>query len=155
MPDDRLKDVSVNAPIKMLMDKGEEGNADGEVPCPLAPLPEFEMRHVSVKKTNIKSLKEIALMLNLAMAGKKEVLFNRICDSPHVTKLSADEFEYRNAKVAGQKIPSWVLLTPEDVPSVDGIDMGTGAKKGLFGPAVSLVAQPRGSTTRKERAAFR
>jgi hypothetical protein len=124
--DDRLEDVSANVPVKevhefMLMGKGEEGNADGEVPCPLAALPEFEMRQLSVKKTNIKFLKEIALMLNLAMTGKKEVLFNHICDSPHMTKLSADEFEYHHAKVAGQKIPTWVLLTPKDIPFVDGI----------------------------------
>jgi hypothetical protein len=137
--DDRLEDMSVNAPVKevhefMLMGEGEEGNADGEVPCPLAALPEFETRQVSVKKTNIKSLKEIALMLNLAMTGKKEVLFNCICNSLHVTKLSEDEFEYHHAKVASQKTPTCVLLTLEDVPSVDGIDMGTGAKKGFFGP---------------------
>ncbi len=136
---DRLEDVSINAPVKevqefMLMDDDEEGNADGEVPCPLAALPEFKMRQVSVKKTNIKSLKEIVMMLNLAMTGKKEVLFNRIHESPHVTKLSADEFEYRHAKVAGQKILTWVLLTPKGVPYVDGIDMGTGAEKGFFGP---------------------
>ncbi len=137
--DDRLEDVSVNAPVKevhefMLMGKGEEGNADGEVPCPLPALPEFKMRQVSVKKTNTKSLKEIALMLILALTGKKEVLFNRIHDSPHVTQLSVDEFEYRHMKVAGQKIPTWVLLTPKYLLSVDGIDMGTGAKKGFFGP---------------------
>jgi hypothetical protein len=137
--DDRLEDVSVNAPVKevhefMLMDEGEEGNAYGEVPCPLAALPEFETRQFSVKKTNIKSLKDIALMLHLAMTCIKQVLLNHICDSPHMTKLSADEFKYRHVKVAGQKIPSWVLFTPKDVPSVDGIDMGTGAEKGFFGP---------------------
>ncbi len=109
--DDRLEDVSINAPVKevhefVLIDEGEEGNADGEVPCPLAALLEFKTRQVSVKKTNIKSLKEIALMLNLAMTGKKEVLFNHICNSPHVTKLSADEFEYCHMKVARQKIPT-------------------------------------------------
>ena len=32
------------------------------------------------------------------------------------------------------KIPKWVILTPEEVPLVDGIDMGTGAEKGFFGP---------------------
>ena len=31
-------------------------------------------------------------------------------------------------------IPTWILLTPEDVPAVRGIDMGTGAERGFFGP---------------------
>ena len=49
-------------------------------------------------------------------------------------KLSADEFEYSHAPPSGDKIPKWVILTPEEVPLVDGIDMGTGAEKGFFGP---------------------
>jgi hypothetical protein len=32
------------------------------------------------------------------------------------------------------KVTTWIILTPEAVPSVDGIDMGTGAQKGFFGP---------------------
>ena len=44
-----------------------------------------------------------------------------------MTKVSEDEFEYRHASVVGVKVPTWIILTPEAVPSVDGIDMGTGA----------------------------
>ncbi len=86
------------------------------------------------------TLKEIAALFNLASsAPKKEVLFNRIRDSPHVTKVSDTEFEYRQPKMAtamvsGAKIPTWILLTPEEVPPVAGIDMGTGASLGFFGP---------------------
>ena len=108
---------------------GEEGNAyGGDV------APEFETRQVLLKKTNIKTLRDIALKLNLGQAGLKEVLSDRIRDSPHVRKVSEVEFEYRHAKGTGKKIPTWVLLTPKDVPSVDGIDMATGAEKGFFGP---------------------
>ncbi len=66
------------------------------------------------------------------------MLFNRIRDFPHVTKISKNEFEYRRPKTGasagGKKIPTWILLTPEEVPSVDGIDMETGAQSGFFGP---------------------
>jgi len=87
----------------------EEGIAD-EV---AAPTQEFETRTVQLKKMNVKSLKAIASMLNLAGNGKKEVLFNRIRDSPYAIRVVNDqEFEYRHPKVAGEKIPTWILLTP-------------------------------------------
>ncbi len=85
-----------------------------------------------MKKTNVKTLREIALKLNVA--GLKKVLFNCIRNSPHVRKVSEADFEYHHAKAAGDKIPTWVLLSPEDLPSVDEIDMATGAEKGFFGP---------------------
>ena len=129
---DRLEDISVDTPVKdlheFMLAGGEEGNADGDV------APEFETRQVLLKKTNVKTLREIALKLNVGQVGLKEVLFNCIRDSPHVRKVSEAEFEYRHAKAAGDKIPTWVLLSPEDLPLVDGIDMATGAEKGFFGP---------------------
>jgi hypothetical protein len=103
--------------------------------------PEFEMVRAALDRgTSVAALKEIAKMLNLSgCAQKKEVLFNRIRDSPHVIKISATEFEYRRPKTGaasagGKNIPTWILLTPEEVPSVDGVDMGTGAQSGFFGP---------------------
>jgi hypothetical protein len=88
---------------------------------------------------SVAALKEIAKMFNLSGgAQKKEVLLNRIRDSSHVTKISETEFEYRRPKTGassgGKKIPTWILLTPEEVPSVDGVDMGTGAQSGFFDP---------------------
>jgi hypothetical protein len=116
---------------ELIAGEGEEGTAD-EV---AAPTQEFETRTIQLKKTNVKSLKAIAIMLNLAGNGKKEVLFNRIRDSPHAIRVINDqEFEYRHPKVAGEKIPTWILLTPEDVPTVEDIDMQTGAEKGFYGP---------------------
>ena len=82
----------------------------------------------------MKSLKEISVLLNLAGKGKKEEIFNHIRDSPHVIRVSDKEFQYRHPKVAGEKIPTWIRITPEDVPTVDGIDMNTGTKKGFYGP---------------------
>ena len=89
--------------------------------------------------TSIATLEEIAKMFNLSVfAQKKEVLFSRIHNSPHVTKISETVFEYHcpktGASAGGKKIPMWILLTPEEVPSVDGIDMGTGAQSDFFGP---------------------
>jgi hypothetical protein len=90
--------------------------------------------------TSVAALKEIAKMFNLSGgAQKKEVLFNRIRDSPHVTKISKTEFEYRRPKTGaasagGEKIPTWILLTPKQVPSVNSVDMGIGAQSGFFGP---------------------
>jgi hypothetical protein len=88
----------------------------------------------------VSALKDIVALFNLASsAPKREVLFNCIRDSPHVTKVSDTEFEYPRPKtatatVSGVKIPTWILLTPEEVPRVAGINMGTGALLGFFGP---------------------
>ena len=78
-------------------------------------------------------LNAIALMFKLSPHGKKQLLFNRIRNSSEVTKVSDDEFEYQHVSVVGAKVPTWVILTPEVVPPVDGIDMGTGASIGFFG----------------------
>jgi hypothetical protein len=102
--------------------------------------PEFEMVRAALNwGTSVAALKEIAMMFNLSGGAQKmEVLFNWIRDSPHVTKISETEFEYRRPKTGasagGKKIPMWILLTPEEVPSVDGVDMGTGAQISFFGP---------------------
>ena len=79
--------------------------------------------------TSVAALKEIAAYLNLSGAApKKDVLFNRIRDSPRVTKISESEFEYQRPKMGGgssvghqMKIPTWIVLTPEDVPSVTSL----------------------------------
>ncbi len=54
-----------------------------------------------------------------------------------MTKISDTTFEYQQAKTnvsGGVKIPTWILLTPEEVPPVGGEDMGTSAQIGFFGP---------------------
>ncbi len=73
------------------------------------------------------------MMLNLAVHGKKEVLFNCIRDSSYAIRVVNDqEFEYRHPIVTGD--PTWILLTPKDVPTVKDIDMQTSAEKGFYGP---------------------
>jgi hypothetical protein len=62
------------------------------------------------------------------------LIFNRIRDSSAVTKVGEDEFEYRHTSVVEAKVPTWIILTSEAVPPVNGIDMGTGAQQGFFGP---------------------
>ncbi len=112
---------------------GKEGHADGA--AEVAPIAvEYEARRVVLQTTNVKTLKAIAIMVNVATNGKKQLLFNRIRDSSEMTKVSADEFEYCHASVVRVMVPTWVILTPEVVPPVNGIDMGTGAQKGFFGP---------------------
>jgi hypothetical protein len=56
--------------------------------------------------------------------------------SEKITKwpFSDDSFEYRRAVVAGEKIPTWIVLTPEPVPPVPGIIMATGAQEGFYRP---------------------
>ncbi len=109
---------------------GEEGgnNADGAAEVdPMTTAVEYETRRAVLQMTN-------ALMVSVSTNGKKQLIFNRIRDSSAVTKVSKDEFEYRHASVVGAKVPTWIILTPEAVPSVDGIDMGAGAQEGFFGP---------------------
>ena len=145
--EDALDDIFVDdGPMKEIhefmliagrgVDGEEEGNADGaaEVEPTTTTAVEYETRRVVLQTTNVKMLKAIAVMVNVSTNGKKQLLFNRIRDSSAVTKVSEDEFEYRHASVVGAKVPTWIILTPEAVPSVDGIDMGTGAQKGFFGP---------------------
>ena len=123
----------------MLIDGG--GEDDENVIDNLSPVElEFEMVRAALNwGASVAALKEIAKMFNL-LGGvqKKEVLFNQIRDSPHVTKISETEFEYRRPKrgasAGGKKIPTWILLTPEEVPSMDSIDIGTGTQSGFFGP---------------------
>jgi len=110
--DDALEDAP--APVKELEEweliaQGGEGTADKVV----APPPiEFETRTIQLKTTNVKLLKAISLLLKLGLNGKKEVLFSCIRDSPHAIRLSDEEFQYRHPKVAGEKIPTWILIAP-------------------------------------------
>jgi hypothetical protein len=135
-------DGPVNEVAEFMLMAGEDNNEEAAGDTIEPPLPEFEMIRVALNRgTSIAALKEIAAYLNLSGAApKKDVLFNRIRDSPRVTKISETEFQYQRPKMGGSsvghqtKIPTWILLTPEDVPTVGGIDMGTGAQRGFFGP---------------------
>jgi hypothetical protein len=114
-----------------LTDDLEMGNADDEV----AALPKVvETRNIVLQKTNVKTLKSIALRFSISHYGNKRALFDCIRDSPHATKVSADEFQYRHSTAAGERVPTWIILNGKEVPAVAGIDMNTGSEKGFFGP---------------------
>lgn len=133
-------DGPVNEVAEFMVMAGEDDNEEAAGDTIEPPLPEFEMIRVALNRgTSVAALKEIAAYLNLSgAASKNDVLFNRIRDSPRVTKISETEFQYQRPKMGessvGTKIPTWILLTPEDVPTMSGIDMGTGAQRGFFGP---------------------
>jgi hypothetical protein len=63
------------------------------------------------------------------------VLFDRIWDSgkEEVEKLGNNDFNYCLAFIAGKKKPTWLLLLPEAVPPVQGVDMAMGTQVGYFG----------------------
>ena len=87
--DDELEGVSIDDPVEevhefMLIDGEGEGIADG----PAHAVAVIEMRKISIKNMNVKSLKEVAALLKLPSTGRKDVLFCRIRDSQHVKKLS-------------------------------------------------------------------
>jgi hypothetical protein len=137
--DDLSDDVPMTEVHEFMLISGEEGGdgtegqADGA--AEVAPISvEYKARRVALQTTNVKTLKAIAIMLKLSPHGKKQFLFNHICDSLELMKVSDDEFEYRHTLVVGAKVPTWVILTPKVVPLVDGIDMGTDASIGYFRP---------------------
>ncbi len=98
--------------------------------------PQFETVRIIYQKTTAKALAEIAIKLNITQKEGKRKLFDKIREygSGRIDKVDDDAFNYRREIVKGEKIPTWILLTPEPVPAVPGIDMGTGPQLGFFGP---------------------
>ncbi len=78
--------------------------------------------------------------MNITQTGAKRVLFDRIMASGRVTKIDENSFIYshfiaESAVVGGTtKLPTWVDLTPQPIPQMNGVDMATGATVGFFGP---------------------
>jgi hypothetical protein len=109
-----------------------DNNEDDEEITP----PQFETVRIIYQKTTAKALVEIATKLNISRAGGKRKLFDRICDvgNDRIKKVDGDSFDYCREIVKGEKNPTWLLLTPQPVPPVPGIDMSTGAQSGFFGP---------------------
>ena len=110
-----------------------EGNADDDIPIANAP-PEYETIRIGYQKTTIKVLTDVAQRLGIAKTGVKRKLFDRIRNSTHVVKVDDDSFDYQREIIPGEVFPTWIILTPEPVPAVPGIDMATGAQTGFFGP---------------------
>ena len=92
------------------------------------------------KKVKVSNSRELAIKMNATQTGAKRVLFDRIMASGRVTKIDEDSFKYscliaESAVVGGTtKLPTWVDLTPQPIPQINGVDMATGATVGFFGP---------------------
>ena len=95
---------------------------------------QYETIRIGYQKATVKVLIDVAQRLGIAKTGVKRKLFDRIRDSTHVVKVDDDSFDYQREIIPGEVFPTWIILTPEPVPVVPGIDMATGAQTGFFGP---------------------
>ncbi len=67
----------------------------------------------------------------------KRLLFNRIRDSGHVDVVKLGDNKFKLCRVvdpAGKKKEAWMVLTPEVVPPIPGVNLATGAQVGFYGP---------------------
>ena len=100
------------------------------------PPPQFEKLRIPYQNTTHKALLDIAIKLNIPQSGSKRKLFNRICDlgNGRIDKIYVNSFDYYREIVKGEKIPTWLILPPQPVPHIPGIDMEKGAQSGFFSP---------------------
>ena len=87
-------------------------------------------------KYTVSALKEICRHLKLSTSGKKSDLFDRLrdCERDLITKKSEQMFEYKRLREAEGNVPKWLILTGSVTANIEGMDMGTGAQHGHFGP---------------------
>ena len=107
-------------------EEGEGGNV-----LPVAPAPVFETVAFPFKQTTLPTLMDISKAIDMQYTGTKKVLWERICNSGNeniVVGEDATSFTYRRVKAADGSVPTWIILTKEIVPPVEGIDMATGAQ---------------------------
>jgi hypothetical protein len=136
--DDILDDAGMDNPMgeakewMYLANGAVNGTADDNG---APPQKTFEIVHVQFKVFTTKKLAEIMDTLKLSARGTKRVLFDQIWDSSkeEVEKLGNNNFNYPLKVIAGEKKPTWLLLPPEAVPPVQGVDMALGAQVGYFG----------------------
>ena len=108
---------------------GEVGNADG--------VEQYETIEVTCSpKYTVSAFKEICRHVKLSTSGKKSDLFARLRDSERdlINKQSEEMFEYKRFREAEGNVPKWLILTGIETANINGIDMGTGAQHGHFGP---------------------
>ena len=127
-PDIQMNEVNE---WKVLAEEGiaDEGNVDRPVDRP-----SFETIRIIYQKTTAKGLSKITTKVGILPNGTKRKLFNCIRDSGNVMNVDNDSFDYRRQIVAGEKIPTWVILDPEPAVVVPGVNMATGAAFGFYGP---------------------
>jgi hypothetical protein len=134
----------------------EEGNPDEGAAAPTGSAAAvFEAIHYPYVKTTGKILKDLAQKFRLSCTGNKRILYDRIRDCDCVEKLGADEFIYHRKVLTGEKREKWIVLTPEEPPSIEGIDLATGAQVGFYGPTnkENAVGAKRSNFLTKEKIA--
>lgn len=149
---DEAEEAPVNPQVEeweVLADMMAAGGDGDEEEAPNPALPpinkerqqqHIETIHITYQSVKHRQLKEIAHELKVASSGSKRVLFDRLRVSTTTTTVEGqDAFEYtrvvdRTAAPMATNVPQWIILTPEEVPPVEGINMATGAEEGFFAP---------------------
>lgn len=127
--DDKMKQITE---MDYLIDDEEEGNPDN-----LQQEKIYETIQVTPTSHGNAQLKEMCRATNLIVSGNKKALFERIRDSGNVLvkKVNDDLFEFQKEVTSGMKgLPTWVLLNPQVAPTIEGINMETGAQRGFHNP---------------------
>ena len=112
---------------------GGEGNPDDAS----EQVDEYESVVVTLKTNTLTELKDMCKILKIGSSGSKKVVFERIrdCGNVLIEKVDNESFVYKKKKEGvNQLLPRWVILNPEPVPPIVGIDMLRGAEAGFFGP---------------------
>ncbi len=116
---------------------------------------------MTVKTHSLAKLRKICKELNLLITGTKPVLFKRLRDSGReaIELVDDDTLRYRrpvDGEAPDLTLPQWVLLNPDPVADIDGIDMLRGAQHGFFGPTniENAVGAPSISTSAERRRRF-
>ena len=139
MADAISNDICEVSEFMFLADDAGVGGAD-EVLSPSASAVEYETTVFSFRTTTAIVLREIAKEILVQYMGAKRVLWDRIIKSgnPLIITMADDVDTFKihrmRAALSTSKVPTWIILTPEPVPSIEGIDMDTGAERGFFGP---------------------
>ena len=87
---------------------------------------EYKSAVVTLKTNTLAELKNMCKILNIASSGSKKVVFERIwdCGNVLIEKVDNGFFVYKNKKEGvNLLLPWWVILNPEPVPPIVGIDM--------------------------------
>ncbi len=94
---------------------------------------------ISFKTTTTKKLVEVAKEMEIQYTGAKKVLWDWIVKAGHPLVVSVANnglsFKFCHKKAPnGGSVPTWVILMPEPVLPILGMDMRMGAQIGFFGP---------------------
>jgi hypothetical protein len=117
--------------------EGEQGEQRGEGGN--VGVGRFDLITVRVKTHTLAELKKICKALDLSITGTKPVLFKRLRDSGReaIERINDDTLRYRQPvadEAPDLTLPRWVILNPDPVDDIEGIDMLRGAQHGFFGP---------------------